>query len=123
MNPPYGKVLLQAFIERLIAEVDAGHVTQALVLTSVHAMSAASSGQPLMRASCVTCVLRGRLTFWGAHSTGVTPTFGSVVTAVGPGVDVPRFEKAWGPYGAIVTARRQRALPLTATEGEGINGY
>ena len=106
MNPPYGKGLLQAFIARLIAEVDAGHVTQALVLTSVHAMSAASSGQPLMRASCVTCVLRGRLTFWGPNSTGATPTFGSVVTALGRGLDVGRFTRVWSPYGAVVAGQQ-----------------
>ena len=106
MNPPYGKGLLQAFISRLIAEVDAGNVAAALVLTSVHAMSSASSGQPLMRASVATCFLKGRLTFWGANSTGATATFGSVLTAVGPGVDVDRFTRVWSPYGAIVTGQR-----------------
>ena len=105
MNPPYGKGLLQAFIARLIAEIDAGNVTQALVLTSVHAMSSASTGQPLMRASCGSCVLSGRLTFWGPNSTGATPTFGSVVTGLGD-VDLTRFEKVWSPYGAIVTGQR-----------------
>lgn len=104
MNPPYGKGLLQAFIDRLIAEVDAGHVDAAMVLTSVHAMSSASSGQPLMRASVVSCVLRGRLTFWGPNSTGATPTFGSVVTALGRGLDVDRFTRVWSPYGAVVAA-------------------
>ena len=100
MNPPYGK-LLKAFIERLIAEVDSGHVTQALVLTSVHAMSSLSSGQPLMRASVASCVLSGRLTFWGEHSTGSTSTFGSVVTALGSGLDVERFTRVWSPRGAV----------------------
>ena len=104
MNPPYGKGLLQAFIERLIAEVDAGHVTQALVLTSVHAMSSASSGQKLMAASAATCVLRGRLTFWGEHSTGATPTFGSVVTGLGD-VDPARFAQVWGPRGVVTVGR------------------
>ena len=101
MNPPYGKGVFQAFVSRLIAEVDSGHVTQALVLTSVHAMSAASSGQLLMRASVASCVLSGRLIFWGKNSTGNTPTFGSVVTALGPGLDVERFQRVWSPHGVI----------------------
>ena len=101
MNPPYGKGVFQAFVSRLIAEVDSGHVTQALVLTSVHAMSAASSGQLLMRASVASCVLSGRLIFWGKNSTGNTPTFGSVVTALGQGLDVERFQRVWSPHGVI----------------------
>ena len=103
LNPPYGRGLLQAFIARLIAEVDKGHVTQALVLTSVHAMSSASSGQKLMAASAATCVLSGRLSFWGENSTGATATFGSVVTSLGAGLDVARFTQIWSPHGAVVT--------------------
>ena len=105
MNPPYGRGLLPLFIARLISEVDAGRVSAALVLTSTHAMSSASSGQPLMAASAATCVLSGRLTFWGPNDSGATPTFGSVVTGLGD-VDLPRFEKVWSPYGAIVTGQR-----------------
>ena len=75
------------------------------MLTSVHAMSSASSGQHLMRASVATCVLSGRLSFWGAHSIGAAATFGSVVTGLGD-VDLTRFEKVWSPYGAIVTGQR-----------------
>ena len=60
-------------------------MTQALVLTSVHAMSAASSGQLLMRASVASCVLSGRLIFWGKNSTGNTPTFGQCRDRSGAG--------------------------------------
>ena len=102
MNPPYGRGLIQGFIGRLIAEVDAGHVEAALVLTSVHAMSSASSGQLLLKASRGQCVLSGRLSFWGAHSTGASPTFGSVVTALGRGLDVARFNDVWSAHGAVV---------------------
>ena len=104
MNPPYGR-LFQSFVGRLITEVDAGHVEAALVLTSVPSMSSASAGQPLMRASVAACVLQGRLTFWGPNDLGATPTFGSVVTALGAGLDVERFTRVWSPYGAIVTGQ------------------
>ena len=111
MNPPYGRGLLPLFIARLIAEVDAGRVSAALVLTSTHAMSSASSGQKLMDASVASCVLRGRLTFWGPNCTGATPTFGSVVTGLGAGLDVDRFTAVWSPHGAVVAAGGGAGLP------------
>ena len=120
MNPPYGRGLLQGFIGRLITEVEAGHVEAALVLTSVHAMSSASAGQPLMRASVASCVLSGRLTFWGEHSTGATPTFGSVVTALGQGLDVERFTRVWSQRGAVIAAGGNRERQGQSRDFRGI---
>ena len=104
MNPPYGRVLLPRFIAKLISEVAAGRVTQALVLTSLHG-SSATAGQALMHASMASCVLAGRLTFWGPSHGQNSPSFGSVITGLGPGLDVERFQRVWRPHGEIMHHR------------------
>ena len=58
----------------------------------------------LMKAAVAACVLKGRLTFWGPNDLGATPTFGSVVTGLGSGLDVDRFTEVWSPHGAVIAA-------------------
>jgi hypothetical protein len=61
MNPPYRRDLCAAFVERLLAEYAAGHVTEAIVLTNN--CTETEWGQKLVRMAAAVCFVSGRISF------------------------------------------------------------
>lgn len=61
LNPPYSQPLLSRFIDKLLTELDAGRVRQALVLVN----NATETGwaQRLIEASAAVCFLKGRVKY------------------------------------------------------------
>jgi hypothetical protein len=61
LNPPYSQPLLSDFVRKLLGELDAGRVRQALVLTNN--ATETRWAQELLDAATAVCFLRGRLRY------------------------------------------------------------
>jgi len=96
MNPPYGEPAGR-FVAKLAEHLDDGTVSAAVVLVSLHAMSAGWF-RPLFKG--ILCVTSGRLKFTDEEGNAGSPTFGSVFTYFGP--DGHRFAKEFAQFGHIL---------------------
>lgn len=96
MNPPYGEPAGR-FVAKLAEHLGDGSVSAAVVLVSLHAMSAGWF-EPLYNA--ILCVTTGRLKFTDESGTPGSPTFGSVFAYFGP--DEHRFAKEFRQFGHIL---------------------
>jgi hypothetical protein len=65
LNPPYSQPLLGDFVRKLLGELDAGRVRQALVLTNN--ATETRWAQELLAESTAVCFLRGRLRYLNAE--------------------------------------------------------
>jgi phage N-6-adenine-methyltransferase len=97
LNPPFTQPLIEHFVVRLVAEVQAGHVTEAILLTHnytdtkwFHAAEAA--------ASCI-CFTRGRIKFVDTKGNRAAPTQGQAFFYFGAHVE--QFSAVFGPLGMI----------------------
>ena len=99
VNPPYGRVI-GAWTGKLLAEVEAGHVTAAIAL--VPARTDTSWFEPLH--DYPVCYLRGRVRFSG-HETGAP--FPSALVYLGP--NTARFAAEFVDVGRIVVPLRLEA--------------
>ena len=94
LNPPYTGGLVDQFADKLIAEVVAGNVTEAVWLTN----NSADTGwfHRLVKHMAVVVFLRGRVRFWGVDDQGQetvgSPLQGQVFGYIGPHVE--RFANA-----------------------------
>lgn len=110
LNPPYSASLVQEFVDKLCAEHDAGHLTEAVVLVN-NATDTAWFHSLLERFPA--CILRRRVPFWRPGFNGGGARQGQVIFYLGPNAD--RFRAVFSRFGVAVTA-----LPHAVTTGEEI---
>jgi ParB family chromosome partitioning protein len=96
LNPPYGDVGLR-FASRLIADYEAGKVSQAILLINSHCTDA-KWFQPLF--NYVLCFSDHRPKFWNAKKDKSSPTHGSVFVYFGKHPD--KFAKHMRQFGAVL---------------------
>lgn len=103
MNPPYAAKLIGRFADKLIAELENGHVTEAIVL--LNNATETGWGQTLFGQAAALVFPAGRVKFWQPdESRGSTPLQGQMVLYFG---DNPhRFCARFGTFGhAFVPAK------------------
>jgi phage N-6-adenine-methyltransferase len=98
LNPPYGEPAGR-FVAKLAVHLGEGTVPAAVVLVSLHAMSAGWF-DPLYHG--VLCVTRGRLAFTDADGNPGSPTFGSVFAYFGTAEK--EFAATFAEFGHILTS-------------------
>ena len=108
LNPPYSASLVQGFVDKLCAEYDAGHMTEAVVLVN-NATDTAWFHSLLARFPA--CVLRRRVPFWRPGFSGGGARQGQVIFYLGPNAD--RFRGVFSSFGVVVSA-----WPGVAATGE-----
>jgi ParB family chromosome partitioning protein len=97
LNPPYAQPAIQHFADKMVAEVDAGHVTAAIMLT--HNYTDTAWFQKLGRASNALCFTRGRIRFEAPDGELAAPTQGQAFFYFGE--NVPRFAEVFADVGFI----------------------
>lgn len=95
MNPPYSSDLIGRFAARLVAAVEAGAVTQAVVLVN----NATETGwfRQLMRVCSVVCFPTGRISFFKADGGRGAPLQGQAI--IYAGANVIEFAREFGRMG------------------------
>ena len=97
LNPPYSQPDIARFIDKLLAEVDAGRSTQAILLTHNYTDTGwfhAAAGR-----CAAICFTRGRIRFVSASGEIAAPTQGQAFFYFGAGTD--RFHETFGSFGFI----------------------
>jgi len=94
LNPPWGG-LQEKFVDRLMAQVAAGVVTEAVVLVNAHSTDTRWF-QPLWNHTL--CFTDHRINYYGSEGSG--STHGSVFVYIGPNWE--RFAEEFAQYGAVV---------------------
>lgn len=74
LNPPYGSKLISAFSQKLLAQLDVGNVTAAIMLTNGYTETAWFHN--LARPSNALCLTLGRIKFISPHGEKSAPTNG-----------------------------------------------
>jgi phage N-6-adenine-methyltransferase len=99
LNPPYSRDLIQPFAEKLIAELAAGRVSEAVALT--HAYTDTTWFHMLGEKAAAICFTRGRISFVRPDGKpAATPTQGQTVFYLGP--NAARFAEIFGSHGLVV---------------------
>lgn len=101
MNPPYAQPLINDFAEKMVAEVRAGNVTDAIVLTNDSTDTAWFHA--LAKASTAICFTRGRIRFLSPRGEAGTPTQGQAFFYFGHDLDA--FASAFSETGLVVQVR------------------
>jgi phage N-6-adenine-methyltransferase len=97
LNPPYAQPSIVHFVDKLLAEVNAGRATEAILLTHNYTDTGwfhAAAGQ-----CAAICFTRGRIRFVGASGEIAAPTQGQAFFYFGAGLD--RFRASFGSFGFI----------------------
>lgn len=97
LNPPYAQPSIVHFVDKLLAEVNAGRATEAILLTHNYTDTGwfhAAAGQ-----CAAICFTRGRIRFVGASGEIAAPTQGQAFFYFGPGLD--RFRQTFSRFGFI----------------------
>jgi phage N-6-adenine-methyltransferase len=97
LNPPYAQPDIVHFVDKLLAEVNAGRATEAILLTHNYTDTGwfhAAAGQ-----CAAICFTRGRIRFVGASGEIAAPTQGQAFFYFGAGPD--RFRGSFGSFGFI----------------------
>jgi phage N-6-adenine-methyltransferase len=97
LNPPYSQPAVQQFIEKLVAEVKARAVTEAVLLT--HNYTDTEWFHIAARACSLICFTRGRIKFVGADGSIAAPTQGQAFFYFGKRVQ--SFTRAFESFGFI----------------------
>jgi len=97
MNPPYSKGLMDKFVTKLCAECEAGHVTEAIVLT--HNFSDTGWFRKLWDGASAVCLTYGRIKFESPDGVGSSPTSGHAFFYFGP--NPAKFKIAFADIGNI----------------------
>ena len=106
LNPPYSRDLIGAFVDRLVAEVEAGRVTEALLLT--HNNSDTRWFQAAGAKCAALALPSGRINFWGPKGGVAAPqeksgaTQGQALFYFGPQRD--RFVQVFRPLGLALVS-------------------
>jgi hypothetical protein len=98
LNPPYHRVLLPAFIDKLVAELEAGRVTAAILL--VNNSTDTAWFKAAFKACAAICFTEGRINFLKPNGEKVWPTQGQAFLYFG--ADVATFKEAFECIGFIV---------------------
>lgn len=98
LNPPYAQPLIQEFADKLLAELQSEHTTQAIVIGN----NATETRwfQSLARACSAVCFPAGRISFWRPDKTSAMPLQGQALLYFGPDRDA--FQMEFGKYGVVV---------------------
>jgi phage N-6-adenine-methyltransferase len=97
LNPPYAQPSIVHFVDKLLAEVNAGRATEAILLTHNYTDTGwfhAAAGQ-----CAAICFTRGRIRFVGASGEIAAPTQGQAFFYFGAGFD--RFRQTFSSFGFI----------------------
>lgn len=76
LNPPYASAIIKKFVDKLLAHLGDGSVTQAIMLTHNNADTQWFHKAAIACASA--CFTRGRVRFYDEHGTANSPTHGHV---------------------------------------------
>ncbi len=98
LNPPYAHPLIARFVQKLIAALDAGDVTVAIMLTN-DATDTAWWHEAAV-ASAAICFTRRRIKFEQPSGKVGSPLQGQCFFYFGP--DVGRFDQKFGAFGQLV---------------------
>ena len=97
LNPPYGDTGPK-FVNKLLDEFEAGHVTEAIVLLNSH-VTDSKWFKPLF--DHILCFTNHRSKFWNKNGTGDAPTHGSVFVYLGDNWN--KFSKNFQSLGSVVS--------------------
>ena len=97
LNPPYSQPLIEHFVIRLVNEVQAGHVREALLLTLNHTET--KWFHVAESAAAALCLTKGRIKFVDARGQRVAPPQGQLFVYFGGQVE--RFRKVFRAFGSI----------------------
>ncbi len=97
LNPPYSKDLIKRFAEKLVSEIDAQHVTQAIVL--VNNATETFWFQALAKSASAICFPSGRIQFIGKSGRKNSPLQGQAFLYFGS--RVKRFTKLFANIGFV----------------------
>lgn len=97
LNPPYAQPAIQHFADKMIAELEAGHVTAAIMLT--HNYTDTAWFQALAHAATAICFTAGRIRFEAPNGDLAAPTQGQAFFYFGDAVN--RFADVFADVGFI----------------------
>jgi phage N-6-adenine-methyltransferase len=97
LNPPYAQPLIAQFIEKLVGEVSAGRVVQAILLT--HNYTDTAWFHQAEAAADLLCFTRGRIKFIDADGDECAPTQGQAFFYYGPQVEL--FRDVFSRFGFV----------------------
>ena len=99
LNPPYSRGLVGRWVDKLLEEYRAGHVTAAVMLTNN--CTETQWCQPLLRTANAVCFLSRRVGYWRpGGKTGRRPTQGQLVTYLGG--QPKAFARSFDHYGEVL---------------------
>jgi phage N-6-adenine-methyltransferase len=101
LNPPYAQPAIGDFINKIVDEVEAGHVKSAVMLT--HNYTDTAWFQKAARAATAICFTRGRVKFEGPNGEVAAPTQGQAFFYFGD--ELIKFCEAFSDVGFIVEVR------------------
>jgi hypothetical protein len=101
VNPPYGDGTVDSFASKLLAELSAGHATQAVFL--VNNCTETKWFQGLLTQAAAVCFPRGRISFWSLEKKSKSPLQGQAVIYFGS--NAKRFKSAFSGIGFCTLIR------------------
>jgi hypothetical protein len=101
LNPPFVHPTKMQFMQKLVDEISAGRVTEAIAITA----NFTDTGwfHLAVNAADAVCFTRGRINFVDPAGNRTAPTQGNLVFYFGPNVD--RFAEVFKQFGTIVRLR------------------
>jgi len=100
LNPPYGRGLVDKFVDKYCREIAAEHCTQAIVL--VNASTETAWFHRLLGVSSALCILKGRLRNWRTTESHDRPRFAQILCY--HGTNKRGFARAFERFGCCVEA-------------------
>lgn len=101
LNPPYAQPFIAQFAEKMVAEIEAGRVTQAIMLT--HNYTDTAWFQKLAKAATAICFTRGRVKFVSPEGAIAAPTQGQAFFYFG--TDAVKFTKVFRHVGFVAEVK------------------
>jgi phage N-6-adenine-methyltransferase len=101
LNPPYAQPAISQFADKMVAELSAGRITQAIMLT--HNYTDTAWFQKLARAATAICFTRGRVKFVSPSGDVAAPTQGQAFFYFG--AEAEKFIHAFRHTGFCVEVR------------------
>jgi phage N-6-adenine-methyltransferase len=118
LNPPYAQPLIAEFISKMCAEVRAGRVNQAIMLT--HNYTDTAWFHEAASACNAICFTRGRVKFVDRNGEVAAPTQGQSLFYFGD--DVARFREHFDNVGFVVLPLRDSSRSKTDRPSDGDSG-
>lgn len=102
LNPPYSQPAISQFVEKLVAEYQAGHVTEAILLT--HNYTDTSWFHAAASTCSAICFTRGRIAFLSPTGEKAAPTQGQAFAYFGENVEA--FRQHFAVLGLVLVGGR-----------------